>query len=399
MNYHLIIPDKFFAIYIDDIYAIHEEANNVIWVRGNEGDNPVFCTNHPVEYIGNDPNVYQDKFKILNSEDKLIVSWYNIDISYAFQNIDIPCPIYIYLLGGEFYGEPMWYHESWLLDPMTKKIYYKTFNYPGLLRWHRPWRWYRYLEDYKRYMIFKRNMIKEYNLKNDTLAKVDYVVITKHSDPEIEFCKKLYPKFRAKHVNGMFDQNFEIAAQQKMKPVPHDNERLKILFGNSADPTGNHVDALHYIKNHINDSVEIYSFLSYGNQYSREWTIKYGINEFGNKFHPITEYMDRQDFTECVNSMDILMMYHNRQQAEGNIMTALVLGKPVFIKPENPQFEMLRRMGVKPVYDVHKMHDIDLRAAIRFAQSERINTIRCIQDEYSRENRLKYLKDMLNFKS
>lgn len=96
-----------------------------------------------------------------------------------------------------------------------------------------------------------------------------------------------------------------------------------------------------------------------------------------------------------MQGMDVIMMFHNRQQAEGNIMTALTLGKPVFMKPMNPQYDMLRRMGVKPVYDVREMHKVDLRAAIADAQAHREETMAAIDAEYSDASRQDNLKVLL----
>lgn len=115
------------------------------------------------------------------------------------------------------------------------------------------------------------------------------------------------------------------------------NQPLKILFGNSSDPNGNHIDALKYLKKKIAQPYEVYSFLSYGDNESKDWIIKYADKYLGNSFHAITDYMDRESFVRCVQNMDVVMMYHNRQQGEGNIMTALSLGKPVFMKSLNPQ--------------------------------------------------------------
>jgi hypothetical protein len=105
--------------------------------------------------------------------------------------------------------------------------------------------------------------------------------------------------------------------------------------------------------------------------------------------------MDKESFVRYVNSMDVIMMFHNRQQAEGNIMTALSLGKPVFMKPQNPQYDMLKRMGVESVYDVRKMHTVNLREAINDAQLKRNATMEAIENEYSDQTRLSHLIDLL----
>ena len=51
MNYHIITQEKFFNTYIEDIYRLGLQDENVIWVRGTEGKNDFFQTDRPVEYI------------------------------------------------------------------------------------------------------------------------------------------------------------------------------------------------------------------------------------------------------------------------------------------------------------------------------------------------------------
>ncbi len=395
MNYHVIIQDKFFTTYIEDIYRLHEEKNNVIWIRGNKGDSPYFSTTHEVQYIGTDPEYIKNLLKVLNKEDKLIIAWYDLYIGRVVMASQIPCPIYVYLLGADFYGEPEWWHEKWLFDPKTKKRFYQEYYYPIFLRKHRLSRIGKYIDDYKRYKALKQKIKQDHEDKNRSLSYVDYIVLTEHSGPEIEFVKQLYPACHAQHVPGVFDQNFDIAKNLEMKPVPDRSKPIKILFGNSSDPTGNHIDAFDYIVKNLKCDYEVYSFLSYGDKRCQQWAIEYGKKVLGDKFHPVVDFMDKVSFVKFMNEMDVIMMYHNRQQAEGNIMTSLVLGKPVFMKPANPQYGMLKRMGVEPVYDVREMHTIDLKEAIRCAQQHRTDTIKRVGDEYSMETRLKHLEKII----
>ena len=122
----------------------------------------------------------------------------------------------------------------------------------------------------------------------------------------------------------------------------------------------------------------------------------YAGRHWGDRFHAVTDFMDKATFVRYLNGMDVVMMFHNRQQAEGNIMIALSLGKPVFMKPMNPQFNMLKRMGVESVYDVRQMHTVDLRKAIVDAQAKREATLKAIEREYSDQSRLSHLKELLN---
>lgn len=391
MNYHIITQEKFFHAYIEDIYRLHEEDNNVIWVRGNEGKNEFFQTDRNVEYLGNDAGHYKEKLRLLKPEDKLFVSWYDTFIGNIILEMNLPNPLYVYLLGAEFYSFPYWWHAEWMFDSRTKRKVKQLRLYPRFFPKGKPWLWYRC----KNWWKFKHEVRIEYEAKLRTMQRIDYIVITEHSGPEVELVKRLYPGCHAKHAVGTFDQNFDIAKSKPLKAVPDEDEPLKILFGNSSDPNGNHMDAIHYIEKKIAKPYEVYSFLSYGDVESKEWTIEYAKQHLGKSFHAITDFMDREAFVSLVQEMDVVMMYHNRQQAEGNIMTALVLGKPVFMKRRNPQYDMLKRMGVQSVYDVTEMHKVNLREAIRNAQKHREETMRAIEMEYSDATRLEHLKKLL----
>ena len=391
MNYHIIPQEKFFHTYIEDIYQLHAEDNNVIWVRGEEGKNDFFQTDRPVEYLGNDINHYREKLSGLQPDDRLFVSWYDMTIGNLILDLHLTNPLYVYLMGAEFYSFPYWWHASWLFDPMTKRKLYQERLLPRFFPKGKPWLWYRA----KNWWKFKREVREEYKAKLKTIRRIDYIVITEHSGPEVELVKRLYPGCKAKHVIGTFDQNFDIAKKKNLNPIPGNDEPINILLGNSCDPNGNQIDAIHYLKKTLKENCEVYSFLSYGDPKAKQWILGYGERELGVRFHPITDFMDKYSFVDFMNRMDVVMMFHNRQQAEGNIMTALSLGKPVFMKTQNPQFDMLKRMGVESVYDVLQMHTVDLREAIRLAQLKRNATMKAIEREYSDQSRLNHLKSLL----
>ena len=392
MNYHIITQEKFFNTYIEDIYRLHLEDENIIWVRGKEGKNDFFQTDRPVEYLGNDGRHFEEKLRGLEPGDRLFVSWYDTKIGNAILRSGIKNPVYVYLMGAEFYTFPYWWHAEWLFDPVTKRKVKQARLYPRFFPKGKPWLWYRC----KNWWKFKREVRAEYEAKLKTIQRIDYIVITEHSGPEVELVKRLYPGCKARHVVGTFDQNFDIAKTLPLARVPEEGQTLKILFGNSSDPNGNHLDAFRYLKDKVRGPYEVYTFLSYGDPEAKEWALKSGRKLFGNAFHPITEYMDKTAFVQLMQQMDVVMMFHNRQQAEGNIMTALTLGKPVFMKPMNPQYDMLRRMGVKPVYDVREMHTLDLRETITFAQAHRDETMAAIEAEYSDTARLGHLRVLLD---
>lgn len=394
MNYHIITQEKFFNTYIEDIYRLGLQDENVIWVRGNERKNDFFQTDRPVEYIGESWKQIAERLKQLQPEDRLFVSWYDARIGTAILVSGIKNPVYVFLMGAEFYSMPFWWHAEWLFDPLTKRKVKRNWLYPRFFPKGKPWLWFRV----RNWGKFKKELQKEYAWKLKTIQRIDYIVITEHSGPEVELVKRLYPGCKARHVVGCFDQNFDIAKSLPMSEVPPKGAPVKILFGNSSDPNGNHLDAFRYLKNKVKGPYEIYTFLSYGDPEAKEWALESGKKLFGEAFHPVLDYMDKESFVRFMQQMDVVMMFHNRQQAEGNIMTGLALGKPVFMKPQNPQYDMLKRMGVKPVYDVREMHKADLREVILDAQSHREETMAAIDAEYSDASRMAHFRELLTSK-
>ena len=393
MNYHIFIQDKFFNGYIEDIYELQLEHENVFWVQGNPGDQPYLTTNRPIEYLGVDKDDIIRRLLKLGPNDRLYVSWYCGIIAQAIVESGIKNPLYVYVMGGEFYADPWAWHCSWLYDKQTYAQYKKIGWIPSVkLTRKNPLHWGRVINDIKRVREWKKQSQIEYNKKQKEIARIDYLVLPKQTC-QVKFLKQLYPTLRAKHLYGLFDQNFDLACELSIKEEV--GEPYKILLGNSADPSNNHMDALTFIKKGIASKVDIYSILSYGDANGRKWAIECGENLFGEHFHPILDYMDRKSYLDLVNSMDIVVMYHNRQQAAGNIMTALVLGKPVFMKSENVVYKMLKNLGVSTVYDIEMMKNHSIGECILEAKEKRRNTIAKIKNVYSKELRFKYLKELL----
>ena len=391
MNYHIIPQDKFFSSYIEDIYRIHQEENNIIWVHGNKGESPFFSTIRRVEYLGNDPDNYRSHLSILESSDKLFVSWYDTFIGKLVLETNKPFKLYVYLMGAEFYCHPEWYHMNWLLDCQTKRILKQKRLYPQLSSSSNiPWLYFIY-----HWIKFKKRIHVQYLEKLQTIKRINYIILPKHSFAEFEQVKALYPGMTARHAYGCFDQNVDLACTLPTSRVPSEEDSIKVLLGNSADPHGNQFDAIHLIKSMADIPLEVFCLLSYGDEQAREWIIDYGIEELGSHFHPVQHYMDRESYLHFLQQMDIVIMYHNRSQAMGAIISSLVLGKPVFLKTQSPVYSLLVSIGVKSIYDVKSISSINLREVISSAQKNCQDTVLRIKKEFSMKTRLAYLSDLL----
>lgn len=394
MNYHIFPQDKFFDAYIEDIYKLHQEHNNVFWARGVEGESSLLKTKRPIIYIGNEKESIIDRLKTLNPEDKLFVSWYDVFIGDCILRSNITNKLYVYLMGGDFYDDPKGYHNYWLYDKYTKMIVEKL-QLPIINFKRRPRNWNKTINEIRIRKNYKKRIVDDYNKKIETIERIDYLVTCADNIGEVALVKKLYPSFRGKYVYGSYDQNFDLA-KDIISSEPYSGKRpLRILLGNSANPTNNHIDACRFLQKTMKVDKKIICPLSYGNSvYStifQQWAQKH-LQE---QFSPITNFMNREDYIIFLNKVDIVVMYHNRQQALGNIITSLVLGKPVFLKRNNPVYAMLKNIGIPNVYDVFQIKGLNLSEVCRIAQDNREACVSVIHQYFSEEARLKNLSNLI----
>ena len=107
---------------------------------------------------------------------------------------------------------------------------------------------------------------------------------------------------------------------------------VAIQIGNSATLTNNHIMIMEILKKYKNENIRIFVPLSYGDKKYADKVINAGRALFGEKFVPITEYMEQNVYYRFLNQMDIGIFGMSRQQALGNINLMMLLGKKVFLK-------------------------------------------------------------------
>ncbi len=395
MNYHIFPANIFFETYIEDIYNLHLEDENVFWVRGEKNGNAYLNTLRPLIYIGNDEAPIISLLHTVKPTDRLFVSWYDIFIGKCILKSQIECKLYVYLMGGDFYCDPPGYHDNWLYDRQTRKVV-KRLSLAQIKIRYNPRNWHKTFNEIHTYLKNKHSITSHYNEKLETIKRIDYIITTPNNTSELNLIKKLYTTFHAQHKNGVFEQNVDLTQKIPLNLSIHQScSSVKILLGNSATAENNHIDAYNFIKDTIHQAYDIYVPLSYGDDNYSKILQKKTTKELGGRFHPITQYMKKQDYINLINSMDIVVMYHNRQQAYGNIITSLMLGKPVFMKKTNAAYTTLKSFGIPGLFDTNSLIDGDIDELIRSAHNNIKETQKILIDIFSKQQRIQYLLQLL----
>lgn len=117
-------------------------------------------------------------------------------------------------------------------------------------------------------------------------------------------------------------------------PDMNEKKTIKIVLGNSASVTNQHMEALQQLKKYKNDNIKIYCPLSYGDSNNAKKVIDAGKQIFGNKFVPIVEFMNYIEYTKFLAQVDIAIYNNIRQEATGNIEILAFLGKKIYIRKD-----------------------------------------------------------------
>ncbi|MFA6636886.1 MAG: TDP-N-acetylfucosamine:lipid II N-acetylfucosaminyltransferase [Candidatus Omnitrophota bacterium] len=166
---------------------------------------------------------------------------------------------------------------------------------------------------------------------------------------DIEYVRRNY-KSGGRHVDCfMYKSNVFTATAMFLGS----SSRINIQVGNSADPTNNHSAVFSLLKRFSDFDVHIYAPLSYGNMTYARQVEQEGRRLFGDKFKPFTDFMAYNEYVEFLEKIDIAIFAHNRQQAMGNIINLLGLGKKVYLRSDISSWQFFLGIGVK-VFDVYE---------------------------------------------
>lgn len=169
-------------------------------------------------------------------------------------------------------------------------------------------------------------------------------------DGEYKLAKKWYRATGAHHRSFTYPSNvFKHNESRREK-----GETINIQVGNSATHTNQHFSALERLSRFKNENVRIFIPLSYGDHEYASRVVAYGVSIFGEKLVPLFDFLPYREYLEYLETIDIAVFNHNRQQGVGNIVSLLGMGKTVYMSPEVTSWTALRNMGLQ-VFDVEKL--------------------------------------------
>ncbi|NVO08369.1 MAG: TDP-N-acetylfucosamine:lipid II N-acetylfucosaminyltransferase [Bacteroidales bacterium] len=204
--------------------------------------------------------------------------------------------------------------------------------------------------------IFWGGDIYIYNEKNNNLKTRFY-----------ELCRKIIIR-RLGNIAGFLTEDFNLikkiyktdaAYTKTIYPLPINftelsqgenvskGKTIKILAGNSADPSNNHFELLHILERFKDEDIQVICPLSYGRDAAYSLRVNdEGFRVLGEKFKPLLHLLPPTEYSKILQEVDIAIMNHQRQQGLGNLISILWLGKKVFVRSDTTTFSYFKSEGI-----------------------------------------------------
>ncbi len=226
------------------------------------------------------------------------------------------------------------------------------------------------------YFPEKQSELQKYMIEN-----VPYLVTG--TKGEIDYVRNNY-NAKGEHIEAfVYTSNLF----KNIKSSPKIVDKTRILVGNSSTETNQHFEVFNKLEIYKNENIEIFVPLSYGDFKYGMQVMKVGYEIFGDKFKPIIDYMNEQDYYKFLSTIDIGIFNHNRQQGMGNIITLLGMGKKVYMNPEVTTYEMFIDKNIK--VDSFKLFDLNILSPETVE-----NNISLIKEYFSEDEFSKQLSEL-----
>jgi dTDP-N-acetylfucosamine:lipid II N-acetylfucosaminyltransferase len=213
-------------------------------------------------------------------------------------------------------------------------------------------------------------------LKRVVLGKVQYHIT--HIKGDSELANQLLGSKAQFVYSPMYLSN--VADTSDFKPTDVSQKaKLKIMVGNSTDPTNGHEAIFRKLEKYSDDIESVFCPLSYGMYDAyKEHVIQLGTEIFGEKFVVMDTFMPFEEYKKFLGNIDIVIFNHNRQEAMGVTLTLLSLGKIVYLNPNTTSYESLTRRGFR-IFDNNLIEEQGLKVNRDVSEN-----VRCLKEYYSK---------------
>lgn len=331
MNIHLALDDKFIDYFINRQRANFQDSENrYIICTNQEVLKHVKSANVETCSLGND----KDLIKVLTKSyvEKVYIHFFSPHFYKVISELPSQIKVYWMFWGGDGFCHPSIYPN--FLDNYSLS-FYRIKNYDGkknkILN-----RGFRLKSTYQKYIDFR----KRTKLAIKAFRRVDF--FCHYLLDDYNYLKKKF-NLKAKFIDFCYCSYDDLCPSEDFSELGNN-----CMVGNSANEANNHISLFTALKKCDITFENIYCPLSYaGDPLYIKNVINEGKKLFGDRFIPLTNFMDLASYYKIMKSCKYFFHNHFRSQAYGNIVYQIHLGATVFLNKKSPLRSFLIKNGVE----------------------------------------------------
>lgn len=148
------------------------------------------------------------------------------------------------------------------------------------------------------------------------------------------------------------------------------NKKDKLMIGNSAHVSNNHIDVFNKIKNYNLGGKKLFLPLSYGNNLYKGKVIKVAEDTFSNDKIFLVDFLKLRDYDRILEDVQIFVLYTKRQQGIGNVIALIWHGAKVFLSKHNTFYHYLKRIGINVLCYESELDEKTIKSGLSTSEIE-----------------------------
>jgi dTDP-N-acetylfucosamine:lipid II N-acetylfucosaminyltransferase len=361
MNVHLMADERFIDDFIETAELV-APGNNRYLVQCT-GKTPSKVRHPLAEPAPVGSAAFRNAMRAFSApHDRFFVHWLSYDACRVVLSLPANATVGAFFWGGDFVEGPISYHRAHLYGPLTRAYVDRYEVLPDPAH-HVKWR--KKIGAVANRLIFPWKEGARLRLKRRAIARLNLFC---HFNPhDFAFVRRHFPTGAAFRP-FFYGAGYDALPEKPAEPIQ--DGRIRLLLGNSATSTNNHLDAFALLeKLPYRDRLDIICPLSYGNPRYADFIAQRGAEMFGTAFRPLREMMPREAYFELLQQLDATLMFHHRGQGAGNLNVLFLMGKKIFLQKENPLTPFYHDLGVH-FSDPGELPSLSVEALLRPLSAE-----------------------------
>jgi dTDP-N-acetylfucosamine:lipid II N-acetylfucosaminyltransferase len=191
---------------------------------------------------------------------------------------------------------------------------------------------------------------------------------------------------RARYVEAFYPIPMDYATLESRDGARPPHAEPTLLVGNSGDASNAHAEVFHALARFRDRGVRVIAPLSYkGDGVYVQSVVALGRELFGERFTPLTEFLPPEQYARLIRGTDAAIMNHGHQQALGNIIAMLMMGKKVFVRGDATPYRYFRDLGID-LEDTRRLPELGLDEIVDFAPEAGARNAAALRAHLSEEN-------------